>query len=113
MATSVSVTSAAAARASRNARRHRDDTKNIFFYTDLRAFGPGFDEYIKRGESDYDIKYVRARPGEITEDSETKNLFVWYDDTESGGVKSMEVDMVVLSTAFVPPPGIRKLVEVL
>jgi heterodisulfide reductase subunit A2 len=88
---------------------HHDDTENIIFYTDLRAFGRGFDEYIKRGEAEYGITYVRARPGEVTEDPETKNLFVWYDDTESGGVKRMEVDMVVLSTAFVPPPGIRKL----
>ena len=84
---------------------HHDDTENIIFYTDLRAFGRGFDEYIKRGEAEYGITYVRARPGEITEDPETKNLFVWYDDTESGGVKKMEVDMVVLSTAFVPPPS--------
>ena len=47
----------------------------------------------------------------MTEDPITKNLYVWYDDTEGGGVKSMEFDMVVLSTAFVPPPGIRSLSE--
>ncbi|MBU4178910.1 MAG: FAD-dependent oxidoreductase, partial [Actinobacteria bacterium] len=58
-------------------------------------------------------KYIRARPGEITEDPETRNLLVWYDDTESGGVKSLEADMVVLSTAFVPPPGIDGLAGVL
>jgi heterodisulfide reductase subunit A len=92
---------------------HHDDTENYIFYTDLRAFGRGFDEYIKRGADEYRIQYIRARPGEITEDPETKNLYVWYDNTESGGVKSMEVDMVVLSTAFVPPPGIGKLAEVL
>lgn len=92
---------------------HHDDTENVIFYTDLRAFGRGFDEYIKRGEAEYGIKYVRARPGEVTEDPETKNLFVWYDDTESGGVKKMEADMVVLSTAFVPQPGIEKLAAVL
>jgi heterodisulfide reductase subunit A len=92
---------------------HHDDTKNFIFYTDLRAFGRGFDEYIKRGKEEYGIEYIRARPGEVTEDPETKNLFVWYDDTESGGVKSMEADMVVLSTAFVPPPGIGELAEVL
>ena len=90
---------------------HHDDTENIIFYTDLRAFGRGFDEYIRRGAAEYGITYVRARPGEITEDPETKNLYVWYDDTEGGGVKSMEVDMVVLSTAFVPPPGINALGE--
>lgn len=92
---------------------HHDDTKNFIFYTDLRAFGRGFDEYIKRGRDEYDIEYTRARPGEITEDPVTKNLFVWYDDTESGEVKSLEVDMVVLSVAFVPPAGIEKLAAVL
>lgn len=53
----------------------------------------------------------QARPGEVTEDPVTKNLYAWYDDTESGGVKSMEVDMAVLSTAFVPPEGIRTLTD--
>lgn len=90
---------------------HHDDTENIIFYTDLRAFGRGFDEYIRRGADEYGITYVRARPGEVTEDPKTKNLYVWYDDTEGGGVKSMEVDMVVLSTAFVPPAGIDSLAE--
>jgi len=92
---------------------HHDDTENYIFYTDLRAFGRGFDEYIKRGHNEYKIEYIRARPGEITEDPETRNLYIWYDDTEAGGVKSMEVDMVVLSTAFVPQPGIARLAEVL
>jgi len=92
---------------------HHDDTENFIFYTDLRAFGRGFDEYIKRGKDEYRIKYIRARPGEVTEDMETKNLRVWYDDTETGGVKNMEVDMVVLSVAFIPPPGIEDLAKVL
>ena len=92
---------------------HHDDTENSIFYTDMRAFGRGFDEYVKRGHDEYKINYIRSRPGEITEDPETRNLLVWYDDTESGGVKSLEADMVVLSTAFVPPPGINSLAGVL
>jgi heterodisulfide reductase subunit A len=39
--------------------------------------------------------------------------FIWYDDTESGGVKRMEVDMAVLSTAFVPPGSIHSLGDAL
>ncbi len=92
---------------------HHDDTKNYILYTDIRAFGRGFDEYIKRGKEEYGIEYIRARPGEVTEDPETNNLLVWYDDTESRGVKSLEVDMVVLSVAFVPPPGLKELASVL
>lgn len=88
---------------------HNDDTENFIFCTDLRAFGKGIDEYIKRDENEYAVKYIRSRPGEITEDPETKNLLVWYDDTESGEIKSLEADMVVLSVAFVPPPGIESL----
>ncbi len=91
---------------------HHNDTENFILYTDLRAFGKGFDEYINRGKEEYKIHYIRTRPGEITEDPDTKNLRIWYDDTETGGVKSLEVDMVVLSTAFVPPPGVRNLARV-
>ncbi len=91
---------------------HHDDTENYIFYTDLRAFGRGFDEYIRRGAQEYGIKYIRARPGEITEDSVTKNLYVWY-DVPGQGVTNLEVDMVVLSTAFVPHPSSKKLAEVL
>lgn len=92
---------------------HHGDTENVIFYTDLRAFGRGFDEYIKRGERGRAIRCASARPGGITEDPEARSLFVWYDDTESGGVRMMEVDTAVLSTAFVPPQGLRGLAEVL
>ncbi|MDD5447611.1 MAG: CoB--CoM heterodisulfide reductase iron-sulfur subunit A family protein [Actinomycetota bacterium] len=90
---------------------HDNDTENFIFYTDLRAPGKGFDEYIKRGEEEYGITYIRARPGEITQDEETKNLRVWYEDTTSGGVKDLEVDMVVLSTAFIPRQDSRDLAK--
>lgn len=38
---------------------HHDDTENIIFYTDLKAFCRGFDEYIKRGADECGITYVR------------------------------------------------------
>jgi heterodisulfide reductase subunit A len=95
------------------AREHYPDIENFIFYTDLRAFGKGFDEYIRRGKSDYGITYVRAKPGEVTEDPRTKNLTIWYEDGESGGIKSLEVDFLVLSTAFVPWPGVENLAATL
>ena len=75
----------------------------------------GFKDIINKGidiartgsENEYEINCVRSRPGEITEDPETKNLPVWYDDTGTGGVKNLEVDMFVLSVALVPPAGIE------
>ncbi len=95
------------------AREHYPDIENFIFYTDLRAFGKGFDEYINRGRTDYGITYIRAKPGEVTEDPETKNLTLWYEDGETGEIKSLEVEFLVLSTAFVPYHGVENLAKTL
>jgi heterodisulfide reductase subunit A len=95
------------------AREHYPDIESYIFYTDMRAFGKGFDEYIRRGKTEYGIQYIRAKPGEVTEDPETKNLFIWYDDPENGKIKSLEVEFLVLSTAFVPRPGVENLAKTL
>jgi heterodisulfide reductase subunit A len=95
------------------AREHYPDIENFIFYTDLRAFGKGFDEYINRGKTDYGITYIRAKPGEVTEDPETKNLKIWYEDGETGEIKSLEVEFLVLSTAFVPYHGVENLAKTL
>jgi heterodisulfide reductase subunit A len=95
------------------AREHYPDIDNTIFYTDLRAFGKGFDEYINRGKEEYGISYIRAKPGEVTEDPKTKNLSIWYEDPEDGGIKSQEVDFLVLSTAFVPYQGVENLAKTL
>ncbi|MHB8896172.1 MAG: hypothetical protein ACYC99_13485 [Candidatus Geothermincolia bacterium] len=72
------------------AHMHHDDAENIIFHDDLRASGRGFDERIKSGADEYGIIHVRARTGKVRENSETKNLYVWYADTESGGVALRE-----------------------
>jgi heterodisulfide reductase subunit A len=91
------------------AREHYPDIESFIFYTDLRAFGKGMDEYIRRGREEYGIKYIRGKPGEVTEDPETKNLFLWYEDATDGGIKSLEVDFLVLATAFIPFEGVENL----
>jgi heterodisulfide reductase subunit A len=95
------------------AREHYPDIESFIFYTDLRAFGKGFDEYIRRGREEYGITYIRAKPGEVTEDPETKNLHIWYEDPEEGGIKSLEVEFLVLATAFVPYHGVENLAKTL
>lgn len=91
------------------AKEHYPDLRSYIFYTDLRAFGKGFNEYIERAKRDYNVTYIKAKPGEVTEDPETKNVIIWYDDPERGGIRSMEVDMLVLATAFIPWEGIENL----
>jgi heterodisulfide reductase subunit A len=91
------------------ANEHYPDLKSFIFYTDMRAVGKQFQEYIIRARDEYDVSYVRSRPGKITVDEETGNPIVWYDETvysEAGDpvrrVTSLEVDLVVLCQALVP-----------
>jgi heterodisulfide reductase subunit A len=94
------------------AREHEVDMESFVFYTDLRAFGRGFQEYIDRGMEEYGITYIRAKPGKITE-NEHKSPVVWYEDTLTGELKRMEVDLVILATALQPSKGIDELAKVL
>ncbi|TET23940.1 MAG: CoB--CoM heterodisulfide reductase iron-sulfur subunit A family protein [Candidatus Cloacimonadota bacterium] len=96
------------------AREHDPKAESFIFYTDFRAFGKGFQKYIRRGEQEYGIKYIRSRVAEITEDKE-QNPIIWYEDTESRTVKNMKVDLVVLSTALIPKidaPILAKILDV-
>lgn len=94
------------------AREHDSKAESFIFYTDFRAFGKGFQKYIKRGEEEYGIKYIRSRVAEITEDEE-QNPIIWYEDTKTRMVKSKKVDLVVLATALVPRKDVSGLAKVL
>jgi heterodisulfide reductase subunit A len=83
------------------AREHYPDLESYIFYTDLRAAGKGFEEYVTRAAKEYNVKYIRARPGQISED-QNKKLTLWYEDESSGKAVPLEVDMVVLATTLVP-----------
>ena len=91
------------------ANEHYPDLKSFIFYTDMRAVGKQFQEYIIRAREEYGVSYLRSRPGKITVNGETGNPLVWYDETvysEAGDperrVASMEVNLVVLCQALVP-----------
>jgi len=91
------------------ANEHYPGLKSFIFYTDMRAVGKQFQEYIIRAREQYGVGYIRSRPGKITVNEETGNPVVWYDETIYGDagdperrVASMEVDLVVLCQALVP-----------
>jgi len=84
------------------ANEHHPDSSSFIFCTDLRAVGKGFQEYISRAKRDYGVTYIRSRPGKISEDPQTTNLHILYEDTVTRDIKSLEVDLVVLSVALVP-----------
>ncbi|KAA0001241.1 MAG: CoB--CoM heterodisulfide reductase iron-sulfur subunit A family protein [Thermoplasmata archaeon] len=89
------------------------DIESYIFYSDLRIFSKRFYEYSKRGEKDYNIKYIHGRPGEIKEDKKTKNLIIYYDDEREGKVKELEVEMVILATPIMAAEDTKKLASIL
>ena len=94
-------------------REHAPDVQVYIFYNELRVFGKGFQEFVNRARDEYGVKYIRSRPGEIREDP-TKSLSIWYDDTLTREIKSLNnVDLVVLCPALVPRPGNKKLAEIM
>jgi heterodisulfide reductase subunit A len=84
------------------AHEHYPHLSSTIFFMDMRAVGKGFQEYVQRAKSEYAVEYIRARPGRITENEETGNPVIHYEDTTTRQLKSREFDMVVLSQALVP-----------
>jgi heterodisulfide reductase subunit A len=71
------------------------------FYMDIRSFGKMYEEFYYRIQ-DEGAKFIRGRVSNILEDPETKNLYVFADDTLLDRPMKMEVDMVVLAAAVQP-----------
>jgi heterodisulfide reductase subunit A len=89
------------------ANEHYPDLEAFIFYTDMRAVGKRFQEYITRAEQQYKVTYIRSRPSKVTEDQDTGNPILWYEETTSRTRTSMEVDMVVLCQAMIPSGSIK------
>jgi len=94
-------------------KEHDPESKVIIFYNDLKVFGKGFQGFIDRARHEWGIKYIRSRPGEIRENPLTKDLTIWYEDTDKGEVGKTAVDLVVLCATMIPRPENKKLADVL
>jgi heterodisulfide reductase subunit A len=94
------------------AHEHDNELESFVFYIDMRAGGKGFQSFLKRGASDYNIKYIKSKIAEIKIDSE-ENPIIIYEDLDNGAINEMKVDLVVLATCIIPPKGIENLAEIL
>lgn len=95
------------------ANEHHPETKSYIFYMSLRAVGKRFQEYITRAKEEYNVTYIRARPGEIDVNDQTQNPIVWYEDTTTRETKGIEVELVVLCQALIPTKGVKELATAL
>ena len=91
---------------------HEPGTKSTIFYMDMRAVGKRFQEYIARAKKEYNVTYIRSRPGRIEVNPENDNPVIWYEDTKTGEIKTFEAELVVLAQAMSPQIS-RELAEIL
>jgi heterodisulfide reductase subunit A len=83
------------------------------FYIDLRSFGKGYEEFYESTAA-AGVAFIRGRVGEIIENDETHSLTVRGEDTLLGKPIALDnVDLVVLSTAVVPPKDAKKVAQIL
>ncbi|MCD6471535.1 hydrogenase iron-sulfur subunit [Candidatus Aerophobetes bacterium] len=90
-----------------------DPKRDVYvFYTDLRAYGKGFEEYYKRAQRS-GVKFIRGRVAEVVEDFKSKKVTLRVEDTLTRQIIESEFDLVVLSVGLGPNAGTNKIAEIL
>ena len=95
-------------------RQHDPGIEEItVLYTDLRAFGKGFDDFVQRSFDEHSATYVRGRPAKVLHVPEDDTLEVFVEDTLGHEQRRIRADLVVLSVAAAPNDGAIRLAETL
>lgn len=83
--------------------RHRvPDGRAVVFYTDLRAAGKGYEEFVQRAMEER-VLYLRGKVSKLFRQGE--QVMVWGTDTLAGRNVEIAADLVVLAVAAVPDPA--------
>ena len=90
-------------------RDHIPDSKVYVFYMDIRSPGKGYDEFTRRAQEEYGVRYVRGRVARVF--PKGKKMIVKGVDTLLGTQIEVEADLVVLATAVTAAPGAPQLAE--
>jgi heterodisulfide reductase subunit A2 len=94
------------------AAEHDPEAESYVFYSDFRASGKGFREYVARAEQEYGVNYVRSRVARVAED-EANNPIIHYENIETSRPARMTMDLAVLATSLIPRPGTAALAQML
>jgi len=93
-------------------KEHHPDTEIYVFYMDLRAFGKGFEDLLRRSK-EAGVHYIRGLPGEVTENHPTRDLCLRVENTTTARVEEYDLDMVVLSVGLEPTQDLKRLASLL
>jgi heterodisulfide reductase subunit A len=88
------------------------DANITICYIDIRTNEKGFEEYYQRAK-DSDIRMIRGKVGEITEDPETNNVMIRVYSSLTDEIIKISADLVVLSSAALPSKGTGQIAKVL
>jgi len=95
-------------------RQHEPEVEEVtILYTDIRAFGKGFDEFVQRSRDEESATYIRGRPSKIDWNPDGNTLEVFVEDTLGHEQRRIPADLVVLSVAAAPNERAIELSEVL
>ena len=84
------------------------DTEVSILYMDIRAYGKGYEEYYERAKS-AGIHFVRGMPGEVI--GNKKAMTIRVEDTETGEIKILRPELVILSVGMEPSSGTEVIAE--
>ena len=82
------------------------------FYMDLRMFGKGYEDLYLKAQKDFDIKCVRGRVCEVSENIEGK-LVIKAEDTLLGTPMKMTLDLLVLMCGMEKSKGSNEIQKML
>ncbi|MFC1490816.1 FAD-dependent oxidoreductase, partial [Candidatus Latescibacterota bacterium] len=94
------------------AKEHENGVEPTIFYTDMRAFGKGFEGFYNRAKDVAGVRYIRSQISSTKENPENQNLIMRYVDPSNGrDIIEEEFDLLVLSTGLVAHHSIGKTAE--
>jgi len=97
------------------AKEHEPDTDVHIFMMDMRAYSKGYEEYYRRAEQTYGVRYHRCRISGLRQEPGSERLLVrWHTgpDDGNGGQPALTeepFDLVVLSVGMEMSPSVRRL----
>jgi len=83
------------------------DTDVYIFYMDIRSFGKDYEEFYERLRSK-GVRFIRGRPSNVIQDEDGK-LIVRVDDTLSGKIREIKLDMLILSAGAEPQEDAKEM----
>ncbi|MDR2168181.1 MAG: CoB--CoM heterodisulfide reductase iron-sulfur subunit A family protein [Clostridiales bacterium] len=90
--------------------KYPDIDVNIF-YIDMRTPGKAYDEFYRRSEEDFGVRYIKGQVGRVMDMGD--HLAISGVDLLDNVKLELKTDMVILATAIQPATGIKPLASML